>query len=208
MRFRIKKVVLQQLLERAYSVMSTGSDVSKILHNFYVVVTDDKISIVATDLELVVIANSTLIEVEVVGKAVFPGKLFLNMVKKDYGMQKKAGLPIFGLGQKRAIGEFDVLAASLGYPPFLFNLIEMLKMSGIPVRWRDRIDMKESYPLIISGGSICGSPLPWSPIVDFVYIGECEEEKDNEFNPGSLTGILEDYIVPELPAKYNYHLHQ
>ena len=98
------------------------------------------------------------------------------------------GIPMFGLESKKPMGEFDVVGFSLGFPPFLANVVKVLKLSGIPVRWKDREEMKENYPLIISGGSTFGSPEIWSPIVDFMFIGEAEDEKGS---PG-LMAVLED----------------
>ncbi|GAH21888.1 unnamed protein product, partial [marine sediment metagenome] len=77
---------------------------------------------------------------------------------------------------KHSAGEFDIIGTSLGYPPFYFNIVQQLKWAGIPVRWKDRVGMEEPWPLIIAGGSIYGNPMPWSPMVDIVWIGEVEDE--------------------------------
>ena len=108
--------------------------------------------------------------------------------KREVGLYRRHNMPVFSLETRHSAGEFDILGVSLGYPPFFFNLIQQLKWSGIPIYWRDRVECQEQWPLIIAGGSIFANPLPWSPVVDIVWIGEVEDEENN---PG-IKAVFED----------------
>ena len=119
--------------------------------------------------------------------------------KRECSLYCKHNIPVFSLETKHSAGEFDVLGTSLGYPPFFFNLVQQLKWSGIPVRWKDRVDCQEAWPLIIAGGSIFANPLPWSPVVDIVFIGEAEEEENN---PGIQSVFKDIAAAKESGALY------
>ena len=99
--------------------------------------------------------------------------------KREVEVHRRNNMPVYSLETRHSAGEFDVVGTSLGYPPFFFNIIQQLKWSGIPIRWKDRVSCEEKYPLLLAGGSIYGNPLPWSPIMDIVFIGEAEEEENN-----------------------------
>jgi len=98
--------------------------------------------------------------------------------KKDLSLFDKHSMPLFGLAQRQVLGQFDVLGTSLGFICFYPNFVRQLKMSGIPVRWRDRVNMEEEYPVIMAGGMLYGSPEIWSEVVDLVWIGEAEDEPE------------------------------
>lgn len=81
MNFKIKKVVMESLLSKAASVLSSG-DVLPILKNFNVELLEGNLMVMATDLELSVIAQTPLVESVEDGRAVFPGKKLLDIVKE------------------------------------------------------------------------------------------------------------------------------
>lgn len=117
---------------------------------------------------------------------------------KDLLVFERFGIPIFGLETRHVPGDFDIVAFSAGYPPFFANMVKQLHMAGIPVRWKDRVSMDEQYPLIIGGGSTYGSPEPWTPFADFVFIGEAEDEPGN---PG-LMAVYEDIETAKLNGSF------
>jgi DNA polymerase III subunit beta len=78
--FTIDKFVLQGLLEKAASVLPTR-DVMLVLKNFYVVVTNHRISIAATDLELSILTSSESVFTQRAGTAILPGKKLLEITK-------------------------------------------------------------------------------------------------------------------------------
>lgn len=79
--FRIKKFNLQYLLEKAATVIPT-KDIMPVLKNFLIEASETRLDVVATDLELFVIARSDMVSVEQPGRAVFPAHKLLSVVKE------------------------------------------------------------------------------------------------------------------------------
>jgi radical SAM superfamily enzyme YgiQ (UPF0313 family) len=80
-------------------------------------------------------------------------------------------LPL-AMESQRPLTDFAVVAFSLSYELDYFNIVPVLKASGIPLFARDR---DETYPLIIAGGPcITTNPMPLSPFFDCSCIGEAE----------------------------------
>ena len=68
--------------------------------------------------------------------------------------------------------DFAVIAFSISYELDYFNVVQILKASGIPLYAKDR---NETHPLVIAGGPcITANPLPLSPFFDCLCIGEAE----------------------------------
>lgn len=80
MRFEIKKPVFESVLSKASSVLAT-KDLLPILKNFNITVEDGSCRVVATDLELSVIAHTELVNCLEEGRAVFPGKKLQDIIK-------------------------------------------------------------------------------------------------------------------------------
>jgi len=73
----------------------------------------------------------------------------------------------------RPLGEFPLIAFSVAYELELAGLLRMLDASGIPVRADER---GSGGPLVIAGGPLTFSnPLPLSPFVDAIVMGEAED---------------------------------
>jgi radical SAM superfamily enzyme YgiQ (UPF0313 family) len=73
---------------------------------------------------------------------------------------------------QRPLTDFAVLAFSISYELDYFNVVGMLKASGIPLFAKDR---DETHPLVIAGGPcITANPMPLSPFFDCLCIGEAE----------------------------------
>jgi radical SAM superfamily enzyme YgiQ (UPF0313 family) len=80
--------------------------------------------------------------------------------------------PPLSLESQRPLSDFAVLAFSVSYELDYFNVVHILKASGIPLYAADR---DESHPLIIAGGPcIIANPVPLSPFFDCLCIGEAE----------------------------------
>ncbi|GAI25823.1 unnamed protein product, partial [marine sediment metagenome] len=76
------------------------------------------------------------------------------------------------LESQRPLSDFAVLAFSITYELDYFNVVQILRASGIPLYAADR---DERHPLIIAGGPcIIANPLPLSPFFDCLCIGEAE----------------------------------
>ncbi len=81
-------------------------------------------------------------------------------------------LPALSLESQRPLSDFAILAFSISYELDYFNVVQILKASGIPLYAADR---DERHPLVIAGGPcIIANPLPLSPFFDCLCIGEAE----------------------------------
>lgn len=81
-------------------------------------------------------------------------------------------LPIYSLENIKPLKEFDILGFSLQYEMTYTNVLNMLDLSGIPIRAEER-DL--SYPLIIAGGPCAMNPEPMARFIDAFVIGDGEE---------------------------------
>jgi radical SAM superfamily enzyme YgiQ (UPF0313 family) len=81
-------------------------------------------------------------------------------------------LPPLSIESQRPLSDFAVLAFSVSYELDYFNIVAILKASGIPLYAADR---DERHPLIIAGGPcVTANPMPISPFFDCLCIGEAE----------------------------------
>ena len=106
-------------------------------------------------------------------------RFYLPATPRDLKLLESGGIPIFGIESKHQARDFDVFATSIAYPILIMSFVKMLKMSDIPVRWRDRERAPETYPMIIVGGQTYGAPEVLSPIADAIWCGEVEDEPGN-----------------------------
>jgi len=115
-------------------------------------------------------------------------RCFFPSTRKELALFKRQGIPIYGCETKQPLGAFDVFGMSSSYGAFYLNLIQGMRMSGIPFRWEDRVDRKEEYPLVMMGGMGSYVPTSYDPVVDLVFVGEAEDEPGN---PGYMALLRE-----------------
>jgi len=84
---------------------------------------------------------------------------------------RRREVPLYTLDKYIPLNELDLLNISIGYELCATNILQVLELGGLSLRAEDR---KESDPIVICGGPAATNPLPFSPFVDFVYIGEAE----------------------------------
>ena len=84
----------------------------------------------------------------------------------------KHGIPLYALESGDPLAEFDLLGFSLGYEMSYTTMLDMLKMSGIPLRSADRQGLNQ---MVFAGGTCACNPEPLAPFVDFFVVGEGEE---------------------------------
>lgn len=92
---------------------------------------------------------------------------------------RENNIPIYALESKDPIGEFDIVNFTLQYEMSYTNILNMMDMSGIPLRASER---GEDDPIILCGGPCAYNPEPISAIVDIVAMGEGEEMLDDLLN--------------------------
>jgi radical SAM family uncharacterized protein/radical SAM-linked protein len=89
------------------------------------------------------------------------------------GELRKRGLPVLTLETATPLAAFDVIGFSLQYELTYTNVLNLLDLSGLPLRTADRGD---EAPLVIAGGPTATHPEPLAPFVDAFFIGEGEEQ--------------------------------
>jgi radical SAM family uncharacterized protein/radical SAM-linked protein len=86
---------------------------------------------------------------------------------------RKRGLPIVTLESAAPLRDFDVVGFSLQYELTYTNILNLLDLSGLPLRAAERGD---EAPLVLCGGPTATHPEPLAPFVDAFFIGEAEEK--------------------------------
>jgi len=84
---------------------------------------------------------------------------------------RRRGLPVLTLETHRPLTAFDAVGFSLQYELTFTNLLNLLDLSGIPLRASER---SEETPLILAGGPGAAQPEPLAPFVDAFLIGDAE----------------------------------
>jgi radical SAM family uncharacterized protein len=85
---------------------------------------------------------------------------------------RKNSVPLYSLETKHAISEFDLVGLSLPYETLYTNALNLLDLSGIPLRSSNRTD---EDPIIIAGGHATLNPEPMAEFIDAFVIGEGED---------------------------------
>ena len=81
-------------------------------------------------------------------------------------------IPLFALESGEPIIDFDFIGFTLQYELSFTNVLNMLKLAGIPVRSEDRKELKQ---IVVAGGPCACNPEPLADFVDIFFIGEGEE---------------------------------
>lgn len=84
---------------------------------------------------------------------------------------RKHNVPLFALESGDYLKEFDIIGFTLQYELSYTNVLNMLDLSGIPLKSSDRSDLT---PIICVGGPCCCNPEPIAEFVDIVFLGEGE----------------------------------
>ena len=85
---------------------------------------------------------------------------------------RKHHLPLWALESQDPVKDFDMLAFTVGYEMSYSNILNMLRLAGIPVR---SVDRKGLENIVFAGGVCAYNPEPLAPFVDFFALGEGEE---------------------------------
>ena len=86
---------------------------------------------------------------------------------------RKAEIPLFSFLSGDPVGDFDVVAFSVGYEMAYPAILNMLDLSGIPLHAAERTELA---PLVIAGGTAMYNAEPLADFIDLALIGEGEEE--------------------------------
>lgn len=86
---------------------------------------------------------------------------------------RKNSTRLFSLENKIFLDEFDIIGFSLQHEMQYTNVLNMLDLAGLNLRFRDRLNMRK--PIVCAGGPAAINPLPMAPFMDFFVIGDGEE---------------------------------
>ena len=85
---------------------------------------------------------------------------------------RAADIPLFALESGDSVREFDIIGFSVGYEMAYTAMLNMLDLSGLPLRAADRPALT---PLVIAGGTAMYNAEPVADFIDMALIGEGEE---------------------------------
>ena len=80
-------------------------------------------------------------------------------------------LPLVSLESARPLADFDVIGFSLQYELTYTNVLNMLDLSGLPLRSEAR---DGRHPLVVAGGPQAAQPEPMAPFIDAFLVGDGE----------------------------------
>ena len=80
-------------------------------------------------------------------------------------------IPLFALESQEPVKDMDFLAITIQYEMCYTNILQILDLSGIPLRASERT---WEHPIVIGGGPCTYNPEPIAEFFDIFYIGEGE----------------------------------
>ena len=94
-------------------------------------------------------------------------------------IMREEKIPLFALESQDPVRSFDFLGITLQYEMCYTNILQILDLSGIPLKSSERT---EADPVVIGGGPCTYNPEPVAPFFDLFYIGEGEVVYDRLFD--------------------------
>ena len=85
---------------------------------------------------------------------------------------RKYQLPLWALESQNKVKDFDMIAFTIGYEMSYSNILNMLRLAGIPLHAKDRQGL---HNIVFAGGVCAFNPEPLSDFFDFFSLGEGEE---------------------------------
>ena len=125
-------------------------------------------------------------------------------------------LPLWALESQDPVGDFDMVAFTIGYEMSYSNILNMLDLAGIPLRSAQRQGLKN---IVFAGGVCAFNPEPLADFVDFFSLGEGEEstaEIVSLYDRAKAEGWSKDAFLQEaakisgvyVPAFYRHEYHE
>ena len=87
-------------------------------------------------------------------------------------VMKENNLPLFALESRDELKEFDFIGFTLQYEMSYTNVLNMLSLAGIPLRSKDRKELKN---IVVGGGPCVCNAEPMAEFFDIFFLGEGEE---------------------------------
>ena len=129
---------------------------------------------------------------------------------------EKHGLPLWALESQKSVKDFDMIAFTIGYEMSYTNILNMLRLSGVPLHSKDRQGLKN---IVFAGGVCAYNPEPLADYIDFFSLGEGEEstveivslyDKAKAENWSKERFLLEVSRIDGVyvPSFYEHHYHE
>ena len=84
----------------------------------------------------------------------------------------KHNIPLYALESGDPVSDFDFIGFTLQYELSFTNMLNMLKLSNVPIKSSERNELKQ---IVVAGGPCACNPEPIADFVDIFFIGEGEE---------------------------------
>lgn len=81
-------------------------------------------------------------------------------------------LPLWALESQEPVKDFDMIAFTIGYEMSYSNIVNMLRLSGIPIHSAQRQGL---HNMVFAGGVCAFNPEPLAEFIDFFSTGEGED---------------------------------
>lgn len=81
-------------------------------------------------------------------------------------------IPLFALESRDSVQDFDIIGFTLQYEMSYTNVLNMLKLAGIPLLSSERQGLKN---LVVAGGPCACNPEPLADFIDLFFLGEGEQ---------------------------------
>ncbi len=85
---------------------------------------------------------------------------------------KMNGLPLWALESQSPVKDFDMIAFTIGYEMCYTNILNMLRLSGVPLYAKERQGL---HNIVFAGGVCAYNPEPLAEFIDFFALGEGED---------------------------------
>lgn len=82
------------------------------------------------------------------------------------------GVPLYALESGDPVKDFDFIGFTLQYELSYTNILNMLKLAGIPLRSADRTEL---FNIVVAGGPCACNPEPLADFFDLFFLGDGEE---------------------------------
>ena len=125
-------------------------------------------------------------------------------------------LPLWALESQDPLKAFDMIAFTIGYEMCYTNILNMLRLAGVPLRSKDRQGLKN---IVFAGGVCAYNPEPLAEYIDFFSLGEGEEstvEIVSLYDQAKAEGWSKDMFLREVakipgvyvPSFYEHQYHE
>ena len=135
-------------------------------------------------------------------------RVFAPWVDMEEKMREE-NIPLYALESGDPVKDFDFIGFTLQYELSYTNVLNMLKLAGIPLRSADR---HELFHIVVGGGPCACNPEPLAEFFDLFFLGDgeevdlevmelyrrCRKEKRSKAEFLELAAQIEGVYVPSL----------